>query len=109
MTLGKRISELRKEKDLTQNGLAEELGITRSSLSLYELDSREPDYDLLKKMADYFGCSTDYLLGKTPTRKWDTEGLAFSAQDIDGLTDEDIAAVKLIIEGLKAKHQAKKK
>jgi len=109
MTLSKRISELRKEKNLTQVEFAEALGITRSAYSHYELGTREPDYDLLKKMADFFDCSTDYLLGKTTTRRWETEGLAFSSQDIDGLTDEDIAAVKLIIEGLKAKHKGEKK
>lgn len=109
MTLGKRISELRKEKNLTQVEFAEALGITRSAYSHNELGTREPDYELLKKIADFFDCSPDYLLGKTPTRKWETETLSFNTVDIDGLSDEDIAAVRRIIEGLKDKQHGEKK
>ncbi|MEK4303694.1 helix-turn-helix domain-containing protein [Oceanobacillus sp. FSL K6-0251] len=60
--LGKRIAKLRRNKNLTQEELAKELDITRSSLSQYEVNKRQPDYDTLKKIAKYFNVSIDYLL-----------------------------------------------
>lgn len=63
--LGKRLSELRKEKGMTQEELAKALNITRSALSLYEIGKRDPDSATLKKIADFFGVSIDYLLGRT--------------------------------------------
>lgn len=60
---GTRIISLRKSKDLTQTELAEKIGLSRSALSLYELEKREPDIDTVKKIATYFGVSIDYLLG----------------------------------------------
>lgn len=61
---GNRIAELRKKLSLTQDELAERLGITRASLSHYETGRREPDYDTLLKFADYFRVSLDYLAGR---------------------------------------------
>lgn len=65
---GTRIVALRKEKGLTQSQLAQELGISRSSLSLYEIEKREPDTETLFKISKHFGVSTDYLLGHSNTR-----------------------------------------
>lgn len=62
---GERLAKLRKEKGLTQEELAKALNITRSALSLYEIGKRDPDTETLKKMAEYFGVSIDYLLGRT--------------------------------------------
>ncbi|MBM7030562.1 helix-turn-helix domain-containing protein [Bacillus velezensis] len=60
--LGKRITSLRKKANLTQEQMATKLNITRSALSQYELGTRNPDYDLLIKIADFFDVSIDYLL-----------------------------------------------
>ena len=60
---GKRIMELRKSQGLTQAELAKSIGISRSALSLYEIEKREPDIDTLNKFASFFGRSVDYLLG----------------------------------------------
>ena len=63
MTLGERLARLRKEKKLTQMELANQASISRSRLSLYETDRREPDLQTLIQLANFFGVSTDYLLG----------------------------------------------
>ena len=55
--------KLRKERKLTQKELAEKLGIGESTYCGYENFSREPSYELLIKIADFFGVSLDYLLG----------------------------------------------
>jgi transcriptional regulator with XRE-family HTH domain len=63
LVLHHRIVELRKSKKITQEGLSNKIGVSRSALSQYELGSRQPDYEIIKRMADFFGVSTDYLLG----------------------------------------------
>lgn len=62
-SIGKRIIEKRKEFNMTQDELAQKLQISRSALSLYELDRREPNVETLIKLADFFSISSDYLLG----------------------------------------------
>ncbi|MEB6549126.1 helix-turn-helix domain-containing protein [Heyndrickxia sporothermodurans] len=62
MTIGIRISALRKKKNLTQEELAQRVGISRAALSHYEKDRREPDFETLKKIADFFDVSSDYLI-----------------------------------------------
>ncbi|MCJ0932964.1 helix-turn-helix domain-containing protein [Virgibacillus halodenitrificans] len=64
MTIGERISKERKRRNLTQEGLAKRIGISRAALSHYEKDRREPDYETLDKMANFFEVSSDYLLGR---------------------------------------------
>ncbi len=65
MTIGNRISDLRNKFNLTQDQLAKKVGISRSALSHYEKDRRDPDYDTLKMLANFFEVTTDYLLGRT--------------------------------------------
>lgn len=65
---GERIENLRKEKAITQDELANKLGISQEAISLYESEKREPNVELLIKMADHFGVTTDYLLGRSNNR-----------------------------------------
>ncbi|GMR65853.1 helix-turn-helix domain-containing protein [Bacillus thuringiensis] len=67
--LGKKIAELRKNQKLSQYDLADRLGFSRGKLANYEQGQREPDYDTLKKIADFFEVSTDYLLGRTEKKE----------------------------------------
>ncbi|CAM5504891.1 helix-turn-helix transcriptional regulator [Bacillus subtilis group] [Bacillus tequilensis] len=69
MGLGARIRSLRENINLTQKALAEKLNIPHQNLSNYERGFRQPDYETLKKIADFFEVSTDYLLGHQPTSK----------------------------------------
>ena len=57
------IKELRKEKKCTQLDVAEHLKIARTTFSAYEQGQNEPDIETLKKLADYFCVSVDYLIG----------------------------------------------
>lgn len=65
MTFGERIQYLRAQKHISRNELALALGIKYAALSKYEKDERQPDYDTLAQIANYFDVSTDYLLGQT--------------------------------------------
>lgn len=55
---------MREKHHLKQGEFADKLGITRQSMSNYESGKHSPDIDVIIKMADCLGCSTDYLLGK---------------------------------------------
>lgn len=60
---GQRIVELRKRQGLTQAELAKTIGISRSALSLYEIEKREPDIETLGKLATLFNVPVGYILG----------------------------------------------
>lgn len=61
-TLNQRIKTLRKEKGLTQNQLANKLGITDKAVSKWETEEANPDIALLVKLAELFNVTIDYLL-----------------------------------------------
>ena len=63
-----RLTQLRVELGMTKKGVAEKLNIDQSTYGKYELSKRQPDYDILKKIASLFNVSTDYLLGCTTVR-----------------------------------------
>lgn len=65
MMLNVRLKQLRKQKKKTQEEVANDLGIKRTTYAMYEQGNRVPDYAILVKFADYYGTSTDYLLGHT--------------------------------------------
>ena len=61
------LRELRRaRKDLSQEVLAEAIGVTRSLVNMWEAGERAPKLDALIALSDYYGCSIDYLLGKAP-------------------------------------------
>jgi transcriptional regulator with XRE-family HTH domain len=64
-TIGRRLQVLRKIRDLNQEKVADELSISIGTLSGYERGYRKPDAEMLKKLADYYDTSTDYILGRT--------------------------------------------
>lgn len=70
--LGEKIKHLRKEKGLTLKQLGEILNLGESTMSMYESGKRSPDYETLKKLAEIFGCSTDFLLGLSGSKKLDS-------------------------------------
>lgn len=64
-TFGQRLKSLRRKKNLTQEGLASEFYINKTSISRYENNTQFPEMELLIQLADYFEVSIDYLLGRT--------------------------------------------
>lgn len=66
---GKRLTDLRKERDLSQSDIASYLGMSRSGIQGYETEGKEPSYSALCRLADYFDVTTDYLLGRSDERR----------------------------------------
>lgn len=62
------IKILRVEKGLTQGQLAKEVNLTQTAVSQWELGKNTPDAQSSRKLAEYFGVSLDYLLGRTNNR-----------------------------------------
>jgi len=106
------LKKLRKSKGLTQVQFAEEFNISSGTIAMWETNKRVPDTSMLIKIAEYFGVTVDYLLGKssTPTIRSSDKledvylSLAKNAQD-EGIDPEDI---KLAIETIKAMKRQKK-
>ena len=60
-----RLKELRKKKRISQQKLAIDLNVSQAAVSKYEQGLAEPDIRMLKEMAEYFGASIDYMVGRT--------------------------------------------
>ena len=63
--LYERIKELRVDKDLSQKELADTLNVTRSAYSTYENGIRDVPIEVLSRLADFYGTSVDYIIGRT--------------------------------------------
>ena len=61
--IGETLKKLRREINKTQAEVAEELSLQKQTYQNYELDKRQPDILMLKKLADYFHTSVDYIVG----------------------------------------------
>ena len=61
----KNLKKLRNEKKVSQQQLAEKIGVSQQSVNKYENHNVEPDIETLIKIADYFHTSVDYLIGNT--------------------------------------------
>ena len=91
MNIGNRLKTLRIKKKLTQQQLADLLGLTKSVISAYENGLRYPAYDVLIKISRIFKVSTDFLLGVEIKREIDTSGL----------TDEQVEALIVLIDTIR--------
>lgn len=63
-TFGTRLSELRKQRDLTQRDIAKLLGVTPKAVSFYENDERQAPNEIVKMLAIFFDVPLDYLLAR---------------------------------------------
>jgi len=98
--LGEQIKTLRMAKNISQVALANHLGVTKQSVSNWENNNILPSIDMLKKIANYFSCSTDYLL------ELDTEKVFIETTD---LTLEQISHIQAICDDLKKLNTGKTK
>ena len=60
---------LRQEYGISQQRLAEAIGVSQPSINKYENHNIEPEIDVLKRMADYFNTSIDFIVGHTDIRR----------------------------------------
>ncbi|QLL77746.1 helix-turn-helix domain-containing protein [Ligilactobacillus saerimneri] len=108
--LGSRIRELRKNKGLRQAELASLLHVSQQAVGSWETGRTAPGADTLNELADYFGVTTDYLLGRPEEKKEtvpsdsDLDKMIDHARSFDGkaVTDHDREIIKAYLKGLYA-------
>ena len=91
---GNRLRQLRKDRKLTQQQLAELIGVKNSVISFYEVGERIPSPDILRKLALALHVTADYLLGIERT----------AILDATGLDEQDRLVVQMMIGRLREKN-----
>jgi transcriptional regulator with XRE-family HTH domain len=91
------LKNLRNQNKKTQQNLADFLGITRQGYAKYENEDAEPDINTLKKIADFYGVSIDYLLGRSNHPKLTEE----ADKEFDSRTLELIKIVESLPDDLR--------
>lgn len=93
MNFGEKLKRLRTGQKLTQQQLAERLGVAKSVVSYYESGDRYPSYDVLVRIARIFHVTTDYLLDIEKRR----------ILDVSDLSEDEIAVVSIVADALRNK------
>lgn len=88
---GENLKKLRKSRELTQKELGAKVSLSKAVISKYENGMGYPSFDVLIRIAQFFGVTTDYLLGVTRGK----------TVDVSGLTDSQITAIHHLIAELK--------
>ena len=113
-----RLKTLRKESGLTQVQFAAEMSVASGTVAMWETKKREPSFEALVKIADYFGVTLDYLLGrvdrpdghliqkeKLPTKLVDSGVEAVTKVGSPTLTEQEESVLKLFAQQLLAQQQ----
>uniref|UniRef100_UPI003FF0E99C LexA family protein n=1 Tax=Megasphaera micronuciformis TaxID=187326 RepID=UPI003FF0E99C len=94
MDFAKRLKELRASRGLTQDDLARELNLVKSSISMYENGKRKPIFEVLEAIADYFNVNMDTLYSSAPVfapslKRVPMLGYAAAGQPLENLDGQD--------------------
>ena len=93
-----RIKELRENRNISQEKLAEKIGISKSAISMYEQGSRIAPMKIQEKIADFFGVSLDYLWGrKTEIKGCSTELTKWLETQLASKDKEQVRKIRNII------------
>ncbi len=105
------LKQLRKQNRMTQTQLAEKIGVGRSTVSMYEMGEREPDFETLEAIADIFNIDMALLIGAETKNPPTTPGegmddFTYAAHGYSGrLTDADKATLIKMMETLAAANE----
>lgn len=115
MNFAERLRDLRTQKGLSQIELAKKLGLSNSTISMYERGEREPDFETLDLIGDFFNVDVNYLLGKEvgstyyldpqaaemAKEVFEREEMRVLFDTVKDVSKEDIETVIKMIRGLK--------
>jgi transcriptional regulator with XRE-family HTH domain len=85
-----RLKELRKANKLKQTDIAEFLSCSQGVYSRYESEEREPPFDIIKKLAEYYGVTIDYLMGGEEAKNQPTPTPVQAQEKAPGSLDDQI-------------------
>lgn len=80
-SFGENLKKLRKGRGMTQSELGSKIGLSKAVISKYETGLGYPSFDVLIRIARFFGVTTDYLLGVSGEKLMDVTGLTESQAD----------------------------
>lgn len=85
-----RIKTLREELGMTQQELADKINGAKSTVAMYENESRKPSLEILIKLSEIFNCSIDYILCKTNIRNIEEDFKFAYHKETEGLSEDEI-------------------
>lgn len=85
-----RIKTLREELGMTQQELADKINGAKSTVAMYENESRKPSLEILIKLSEIFNCSIDYILCKTNIRNIEDDFKFAYHKETEGLSEDEI-------------------
>lgn len=86
MNIGHKLANLREKKGLSQAALAEKIGKSQSSIAMWETNKRRVPDEALKELADFYGVTIDYLMGRD-VPKWASDK---DIMDLEELLDSNV-------------------
>ena len=107
MQLAARLIQLRKQKGLSQQALADAVGLHVTQIKRYEAGATQPSLEALKKIAVTLGVTTDFLLFDDTERGPDEE-LRLQFDVISRLHEEEKRIIRELIDGMILKYQARR-
>ncbi|WP_309251040.1 MULTISPECIES: helix-turn-helix domain-containing protein [Lonsdalea] len=107
MPLSERLITLRKQRSLSQQAMADAIGIHANSWKKYETGLAQPSLDVLKKIATSLNVSTDFLLFDEHERV-PADELSLQFEAVSQLPEEEQNVVREVLEGLIIKYQARR-
>ena len=112
MNLGQRIQELRKNANLSQSELAAKIDVSYPQMSRYEIKEVQPPADVLKRLADVFGVSIDYIVNGSLKEKAentiDDNELLQQFKEVEQMNENDRHTVKSLIDAFITKLKVQK-
>ncbi len=108
MTVGKRIKTLRKENNLTQQQLADKVGLTYVQIGRYETAKSNPSADVLQKIAKFLNTTTDFIMNGGNEDQLTDKVLLEQFKEVQLLNDDDKHLVKTFIDAFLTKRKVQK-
>ena len=105
MSFSQRFIQLRKERKLTQQQMADTVGIHITQVKRYEAGQAQPSVELLKKIATAFNVTTDWLIFSEDERELPNE-LQLKFEAVSQMSEDDQRTIQSIIDGMILKHTA---
>lgn len=99
MSIGQKLSDLRKKKGLSQEEVADKLGVTRQTISKWETDQSTPDFDKIIPICELYGLSADELLGNIREGEYGSVGDVSIVEDANQLKRKKAFGISLSVLG----------
>ncbi len=106
MPFSERLANLRKQRGLTQEGLADLISITKTQVYRYESGTSQPTLDVIKRLAIALSVTADELIFEEGERQPD-DSLSLLMEGVNRLSADEKHVIREIIEGMLVKHQTR--